>query len=671
MGRWGQPFFLPMALALCWLSLGLGVAQQVPPTTPPPTPAATPPAAADDPFSMDLDSLADVKVTTASKFPESLSDAPSVITVVSRDEIKRFGGMTLSEILGRVAGLTRTSAYFGDSSIIAARGDQSRRDSGHILILINGRPTREVMQGGIDSDILESFPVGIIDRIEVIKGPGSVLYGSDAYSGVINLITQKAQASGFHISSAAGPSATTATSGEAFFTQDSLNIVAAGQYHADPRWAVDYRTATVVGGPVTNRYDTLRNEGDGGYLGLNYKGLSFMSSYTGLESSSFVRGIVGDVRWKRGFFDLGYALKASRKWDMTFNLTYSRNVLDAPDYPSVHRDSHEVIFEWTNFVTFSEKDKLTFGALLNHVAGTETYLGAQPPSIDATGYHATTGVYAQYEHKLTDDLKLIAGFQANKIGSLKLDVVPRAGILWNLTEHVTLKTLYGGAFRAPSLDETELNHPGLKGDPTLSPEKVGTLDVQLGYQGNRLQLSAGYFHSRQTNLIVENAFANPAFYYNLSTPVTYQGVDTEGKYYLNHHWFAMGSVLYQRNNTGVGLPYTTSVPGLGVKAGASYETKNGGELSLFDVYQGHIPGYAASLNQLPSAFHTVSANFRYDLTSRWLKSNSRGIAVFAHADDLLNHQVWLPTLAFGPPNTMPVIRGRTIFVGVEVWQKKE
>jgi len=130
-----------------------------------------------DPFSMDLDSLSNLKVTTASKFSEKLSEAPGAISVVTTDELKRFGGFTLREILERVAGLSVSSSYFTDRSIIAVRGDQTRTTGGHILILINGRPTREILEGGINSDILESFPVNVLDRIEVIKGPGSVLYG--------------------------------------------------------------------------------------------------------------------------------------------------------------------------------------------------------------------------------------------------------------------------------------------------------------------------------------------------------------------------------------------------------------------------------------------------------------------------------------------------------------
>ena len=120
-------------------------------------PAQTP-TSPDSLLSLDLLSLLDVKVTTASKFAETLADAPGVMSVVSRDELRRFGGVTVREILQRVPGLTGTTAYFTDRSLVAARGDQTKINGGHLLILINGRPTREVLEGGIVSDLLESFP---------------------------------------------------------------------------------------------------------------------------------------------------------------------------------------------------------------------------------------------------------------------------------------------------------------------------------------------------------------------------------------------------------------------------------------------------------------------------------------------------------------------------------
>ena len=100
------------------------------------------------------------------------------MSVVSHDELQRWGGITLGEILDRVPGLNLTERVFTDRSIVAARGDQTKINGGHVLFLINGRPTREILEGGLVGDLVESFPVAALDHIEVIKGPGSVLYGS-------------------------------------------------------------------------------------------------------------------------------------------------------------------------------------------------------------------------------------------------------------------------------------------------------------------------------------------------------------------------------------------------------------------------------------------------------------------------------------------------------------
>jgi outer membrane receptor protein involved in Fe transport len=354
---------------------------------------------------------------------------------------------------------------------------------------------------------------------------------------------------------------------------------------------------------------------------------------------------------------------------MRFNLTYTRFVLDAPEYPNAYRDANEADFEWTNFVTFSESDRLTFGTAINHMQGTEMYYGVQPALMVENGKRWGSGIYVQYEHRLTGDLKLIGGLQANRIGDLALDVVPRAGILWNPAAHFTVKTLYGGAYRAPSLEETGLNHPGLKGNANLVPEEVGTLDLQVSYQSNRAQANVDYFHSRQTRLIFEDGSTRPALYYNLTDPATFQGIDSEGKYYFRRNWFLMGSVLYQVNHH-QSIANLTPIPSLGAKAGISYMAENGADVSLFDAYQGHIGGYAASINPRPEAFHSVSLHARFDLTNRWMKNSPQGFALFLHGDDLANNQIWLPALGTNSPNTIPVVRGRTLYFGIEVWRKQ-
>src|SRR5690606_30083740 len=140
---------------------------------------------------MSLEELLNLEVTVASKKEEKISDAAGVISVLTKQELQNFGGITLRDILERVPSLSATSSYFTDRYMIAGRGNQTKINGGHNLILINGRPTREIVEGGISSEILAAFPVNIIERIEVIRGPGSVLYGSNAFSMVINIVTEK------------------------------------------------------------------------------------------------------------------------------------------------------------------------------------------------------------------------------------------------------------------------------------------------------------------------------------------------------------------------------------------------------------------------------------------------------------------------------------------------
>ena len=346
---------------------------------------APPSSGGGDLGSMDLESLLSTKVITASKFSENMADAPGVISVISQDELRRFGGTTLQEVLERVAGLSLASAYFTDRSLIAARGDQTKINGGHILFLINGRPTREVLEGGLISDLLEAFPVNALEKIEVIKGPGSVLYGSNAFSAVINLITKKSEGNGLTVSGFGGEKGMQGNSGQVMVKRGDFSLFGAAQFHQMPNWNTSYvLPSSLIGDPVAPVVPLVQpvkieDSGAGAYLGMSYKNLSFMSSFTEWHDPSFVRGSIAADRWRRGFADLGYTFKATNQWDMSFNATYTRNAFDNYGYPDIGRDSQELVLEWTNSIAFSNWDRLTVGTLFNHIEGQETYFGLATP----------------------------------------------------------------------------------------------------------------------------------------------------------------------------------------------------------------------------------------------------------------------------------------------------
>ena len=632
------------------------------------SPPADSDTATSDLAGMGLEQLMDLKVTTASLFSDKLSEAPGIMSVVTSDELSRFGGLTLGEILYRVPGLTQSSQYFTDRTLVAVDGDQTKTSGAHILFLINGRPTREVMEGGIISDLLESFPVEILERIEIIRGPGSVLYGSNAFSAVINLITRKADSNQFNAKSLVGPNGALASSGHFLYHRGDFSMVGASQIHEAPDWGLTY----LVPPPLQDNPEappeppfhntTLVDRGTGDYLGLNYKGLNFMSSFTEAQSTAFVQGAVGETRLTRDFANLGYEHKARDNWDMQINGTYTRTTFVTFAYPYTDRDSNEFVGEWTNLVTLTSKDRLTAGMLFNRIAGTEV-ASLDHSAEDAGGSRPAGGFYAQLDHQLLPTVKLIGGFQSNKFAGIPLSTVPRAGVIWNPSHTVSIKALYGEAFRPPSLDETTLNLPDIHGNPKLVPEIVETFDLGVTFQYTHLQLGADYFHNHQIHSIITVGEA-PIYYENLGGAV-FDGVVAEGKYYFRKDFFTQGSFLYQTNHDHTGASNITPIPNYGFKTGMSYENRGGLVLGLFDVSDGKVTPYAYNVNPLTGWRHSLNAEVRQDI-SRFLRLPQKNtVALAAHANDLLNQAVWLPGFGFFNIDSIPVQQGRTIYAGLQ------
>jgi outer membrane receptor protein involved in Fe transport len=622
---------------------------------------------------LDLEALLNTRIITASRFSEQESDAPGIISVVSSDEIRRFGGTTLRDVLERVPGLTGTSAYFTDRNMIAARGDQTKIDGGHILLLINGRPTREILEGGVISDLLESFPIEALDHIEVVRGPGSVLYGSNAFSAVINLITKDVQSGGFSLSGAGGAGGAFGTSGTASLTCGDLRVFASAQLHDRQDWPTPFRIPlSMVGDPLAPpvplvQQVTINDRGTGAFFDVGYKGFSVMAALSGFETSSFVRGSVSGNAWGRMFTDVGYAFHPKPSWNSSVNVTFTRTTLDVPGFPYIERDAHESIVEWTNSVKLHEATRVSFGALINRIEGQEVYEGIEPAITISEGSRPGSAFYGQVTQFLGQRVSVIGGFQANKIGALDLDVVPRTGVVLHVGSRVHVKALYSKAFRAPSINETKLNHPGLSGNPDARPEKVGTFDLEWSYHGRRLQGSVGYFHSRQTDSIVVDS-SLPRWEYRNLGEATFRGTEASAKYYVHPRVLVLGSMLYQTSDDGQGHTHVTPVSNFGAKGGVSYQS-NLLTASLFDSYQGDLDGFGGTVlptaNPNAGAYHLLSSRVRFDLSM--LTRSSRGLAVFVQGDNLTDREVWHPDWGGNSGDTLPAYRGRSVLFGVEIF----
>ncbi|TQV87153.1 TonB-dependent receptor plug domain-containing protein [Aliikangiella coralliicola] len=137
-------------------------------------------------FDLSLEDLLEMRVIVSSKQSQLIQKAPGVVRVFTRNDIEKFGYLTLRDLLGNVPGVQLDEARNGHT-LIFMRGVQSRYNS-KILLLIDGVPIRDPYYGQFLID--EQIPLQNVERVEIISGPGSVLYGANGFAGVISVITR-------------------------------------------------------------------------------------------------------------------------------------------------------------------------------------------------------------------------------------------------------------------------------------------------------------------------------------------------------------------------------------------------------------------------------------------------------------------------------------------------
>lgn len=151
---------------------------------------------------LSLDQLGDVQVTSVSKEPEEVWDTPAAIYVLTAEDIRRSGATTIPEVLRLVPGV-EVARIDSDHWSIGVRGFGSGF-SKSLLVLIDGRSVYTPLFAGVYWDV-QDVPLDDIDRIEVIRGPGGTIWGSNAVNGVINVITKSAKDThGFMVSAGGG-----------------------------------------------------------------------------------------------------------------------------------------------------------------------------------------------------------------------------------------------------------------------------------------------------------------------------------------------------------------------------------------------------------------------------------------------------------------------------------
>lgn len=506
-------------------------------------------------------------ISIATGAAQSLRRAPAVATVITAQDIANMGATDLDEVLESVPGLHVSRSHGAYTPQYLIRGVASDFNP-QVLMLQNGVPMTTLYVGS-RGVIWGGLPVHNIARIEVIRGPGSALYGADAYAGVINIITKGGADIGGTELGLRAASFNTADAwlqhGGKLGALDLAAYLRVGRsdgfrrrVESDAQTGLDAvfgTQASLAPGPVNTGYHAV----DGG-LDLGHGKWKLHAGLKDRRKVGTGAGIagaldpVGRMGSRRAEVDTGVSdVELSPGWKLSLNASYLHYTqkLSVPVQlfpPGAFGGSFpNGVFGSPN--TWERQLRLSGALSYSGWAGHQWRIGIGHDDLDLyrtreyknfnvitsgplTGLPVPTPggqlieapvadsflaphrrridyVYVQDEWSLARDWTLTAGVRQDRYSDFGRTTNPRVALVWDASLELTAKLLYGSAFRAPSFNEQYGVNPVASGNPGIRPETMRTVEAALQWHaGRELQLNVNVFRYAMGDII--KSTPNPA-----------------------------------------------------------------------------------------------------------------------------------------------------------------
>ena len=482
-------------------------------------------------------------ISIASGISQPISKAPAVASVVTATQIKQIGALDIDDILETIPGLHVARNPIGYNPVYTFRGIHTALNP-QVLMLINGIPLTNLFHG--DRNLVwGGMPVESISRVEVIRGPGSAIYGADAFSGVINIITKTPQElDGVSVGVRAGSSNTKNTWVQYGRTETDYNfsaIVEFGKFDGqDERIDVDAQTfldtisgtnSSLVPGGLELGGESIDLRLEGNYGNFKLRVGSQIRDDGGLGAGiaqaldSNGRGASKRYNTDLTYHNLSFTenieikgtlsyLQASQEVDEDFILLppgstgspfnpfpYPDGIIGNPEvYERHYRGNFSSTFRGINRhelmagagyyfgEIYKVKEEKNFG--IDPATGLPIFPGSPLVDVSDTPYaflneneRENSHVFIQDIWHLADDWELTTGLRFDHYSDFGDTTNPRIALVWSARHDLTVKALYGEAFRAPSFAETgEQANPALLGNPDLEPETLKSYELAFNYK---------------------------------------------------------------------------------------------------------------------------------------------------------------------------------------------
>ena len=467
-----------------------------------------------DLLDLSIEELATLRVTSVSRLEESLSDAPASVFVITAEEIRRSGVMSVAEALRLAPGVevARRSTHEWSITIRGFNSDLANK----LLVLIDGRSVYSPLYAGVFWDVQDTL-LEDIERIEVISGPGGTLWGANAVNGVINIITRSAaDTKGAFVELGGGNEERgfaglryggtlgddiAASAYVKYFDRDSSKEIGGGDGIDDSHLAqAGFRMERESG---ESSLFTLQGDVYGGAsAGVFRDSFTLGTLPAGTEGETDVAGANVLGRWDREF-DNG---------DLTLQIYYDYTRRDIPNTYKESRDTVDIDFQ--HHWAFGDRNDVLWGVGFRESSDeldNTLFASFEPANRD----DQTWSAFFQDKIELSERLYLTLGSKFEDNDYTGFESQPNARLSWLMDERRTFWAAISRAVRIPSRLDTDLRLtlpfpiPGIPfpvyvtvaGNPELDSERL--VAYEAGYRiqaGDRLSFDVTVFHNDYEDL---------------------------------------------------------------------------------------------------------------------------------------------------------------------------
>ena len=437
-------------------------------------------------------------VITATKTETALRDVASSVTIIKEEDIDKKKAKTVAEAIRDVPGIdvVQTGGPGGLTSVFIRGGN-----SNHTLVLIDGVQVNSPTAGLFD---FANLTTDNIERIEIVRGAQSTLYGSDAIGGVINIITKRGKgAPAINFSVEAGSFRSLRESiGISGTTQSSDYSLSVGRFDTDGFSSANEKN----GNTEKDGYENTTISSRLGWNSFTSGRLELSMRYSDAEADQdgFTFSPIDDPNFVQKDRSMNLSTRYSRPltnwWNQHLQLSMNVEELKGIDpdpadiFNNFEFDTQRRLVEWQHQLYIAETDIMTIGYEY------EGQNGKVKDSFDRT--ITNSALYIQDQHQISDAFSQAVGVRADYNNRFGNEITYKAEASYRIKESNTrFRAAYGTGFHGPTLND--LYFPGF-GNPDLKPETSESIEggIEQTFLSDRLSLQATYFYNRFENLII-------------------------------------------------------------------------------------------------------------------------------------------------------------------------